>query len=242
MINISDNEIHVWNNSLFSREIDYSILTNQELYYAEKYPTSEQRKKYYYTRCLLKQILSKYIGISAEDISFVHNPNGKPYLCCDKNIYFNLSHTNEKFCLAIGCTDEIGIDIEAKPESHTMQELMDYFLTEAEQSNVINEFPDNLEHKLLRMWTQKEAITKALGLTLDSSLKHICLNNTDDNFVFNYNDVDIHVKELQLDEKTFGTIATRHPVSTFKMFSEDDIDSLKSIILPEKSREYRTSL
>lgn len=242
MINISDNEIHIWKNSLFSQDIDYSILTKQELYYAEKYPTTEQRRKYYYTRSLLKQILSKYIGISPEEITFVHNINGKPFLCCEKNIYFNLSHTREHFCLAIGCTDEIGIDIEAKPKSHTMQELMDYFLTDSEKIDVVENYPEILESKLLRMWTQKEAITKALGLTLESSLKHISLNSNEKDFIFTYNEVDIHVKELPLNGQTVGTIATKHPVLSLKMFTDDDIVNNEELHILNQTYEYRTPL
>jgi|GEM_PF-5997241 phosphopantetheinyl transferase len=241
MYSISNNEIHVWNNKLFSVDLNYSILTHQELYYAEKYPTTSQKKKYFYTRALLKQILSLYVGIPANEITFENNASGKPYLCNKKNLYFNLSHTNTQFCLAIGCTDEIGIDIEAHPESHTMEEIIDYFLTDEEKTNVLNNYADaDLELNLLRMWTQKEAITKALGYTLESSLKHINLSPQEKEFIFTYNDTDIHVKEFIRDNKVIGTLATKHPISSLKKFGQDDTDSIISLLVGSKSSE-RTS-
>ena len=225
MYSISNNEIHVWNNKLFSVGLNYSILTRQELYYAEKYPTNSQKKKYFYTRALLKQILSLYVGLPANEITFVNNSSGKPYLCNKENLYFNLSHTNTQFCLAIGCTDEIGIDIEAHPESHTMEEIIDYFLTDEEKSNVLKSSADSdLELNLLRMWTQKEAITKALGYTLESSLKHINLSPEE--------------KEFIQDNKVIGTLATKHPISSLKKFDQDDTDSILSLLVGSKSSEH----
>ena len=222
MYSCSNNEVHIWQNSLYVEDIDYNILNKDEIAYAEKYPTADQKRKYYYTRVLLKQILAQYLDIEPNLVKFVYSSSGKPYLCSSKPLYFNLSHTPEQFCLAIGTTDEIGIDIESKPKTHTMNELIDYYLTDHEKDAISSQSADDIDRELqlLRIWTQKEAITKALGHTLESSLKHINVDNCDaTNFVFNYDDTKVYVSEFLNHEGTVGTIATKFPIENIKLFN-----------------------
>lgn len=91
-----------------------------------------------------------------------YTQNDKPYK--DSLPYFNISHSNQYAIIYTSNNKEIGVDIEEiKP--HKVSKYL---------------FNDNLYHSdidIIKMWTLKEAIIKALGLTILKSNEKIELTN-----------------------------------------------------------------
>lgn len=228
MRSINNNEVHVWHNKMFSNtNLDYDILSSEEVFSSRNYPSTAQRRKYLYSKVILREILSLYLDIPSHQIKFSHNKFGKPYLKNSSNIFFNLSHTSNDLCIAVSATNEIGVDIESAPESHTMSELIDYFLTENELEIIKNLDSSNIETQLLRLWTQKEAITKSIGHSLERTLKHLTLPIDKKFYDYMYNNKQIHVREFLVSHKTIGAIASTHKVDKINNLNYTNAESRK---------------
>ncbi len=100
--------------------------------------------------------------------SFDYLPHGKPTLAGRKDIHFSISHCQK----AVGCllkTTPCGLDIErireAKPD------LVEYTMNEEEQRRIHESSRPNVVFTLL--WTQKEAVAKALGSGIGHDVKEL---------------------------------------------------------------------
>ena len=98
------------------------------------------------------------------EMEFLYNEHGKPYI--EGGPYFSISHCKEGIAVAL---DEgpIGIDIEAI--RHVDKELIQRTMNEKERE-LVNEGLSELERDraFTRLWTQKEAVAKALGTGITS--------------------------------------------------------------------------
>ena len=90
------------------------ILSNDEIEKANRFVFEKDKKSYIVSRATLRTLLAKYLNISPRIIEFDYNQFGKPFLTVpeEKNIKFNLSHSNEYCIIAINKGVELGIDIE----------------------------------------------------------------------------------------------------------------------------------
>ncbi|GAA3648286.1 4'-phosphopantetheinyl transferase family protein [Flavivirga jejuensis] len=131
-------------------------------------------------RALLFKAL-KFLNIKAFDMSqMTYNSTGKPQLKTSPHVNFSISHSNDIVVCAVSLYNVIGIDIEE--------------VITVDLYNFKNHFSDS-EWELLNyssnpslffdLWTKKEALLKATGDGLSSTLKDIeiptnrvCYNNT----------------------------------------------------------------
>lgn len=109
---------------------------------------------------LLKQLLHL-----KDNVDFTYNENGKPRL---DGYYFNFAHRDNVICIAIGET-EIGVDIEKQRKYDV--EFARFILNDEEFAFI--ETQANKDELITKLWTQKEATVKCLGLNLSISLKNI---------------------------------------------------------------------
>ena len=109
--------------------------------------------------CCLKSwlMLREMILISTKPLLFEYNEHGKPYL--NGGPYFSISHCKAGIAVAV---DEkpIGIDIEAirRADKDLIERVMSTEERQAIQS----------DRDFTRLWTQKEAVVKALGTGITS--------------------------------------------------------------------------
>ncbi len=68
-------------------------------------------RAYLLLRSLLKQEIAKRLHLSATEVHFAYNEQGKPYLPEHPQLHFNMSHTGDYIAIAFD-TQPIGIDIE----------------------------------------------------------------------------------------------------------------------------------
>ena len=95
-------------------------------------------------------LLYRLIGNKILDI--VYNENGKPYLK-DNSIYFNISHSSG-YVVCVVSNNKIGVDIQ-KIKKIAKSSLV-FTDEELKDSNI----------DLVKLWTKKESIIKALGLNM----------------------------------------------------------------------------
>ena len=147
---------------------------NIKLYYKEIYDKKKKRISRYKSirkkqsiigELLLKNLLKKEVNINYDNIQFITNKYGKPYIK-NSNIFFNISHSND-YVISVISETEIGIDIEkikTVPIKHINQ-----FATENEKKYILE--GDNIMEKLWSIYTLKEAYFKMKGTNLNNILK-----------------------------------------------------------------------
>ncbi|WP_035779614.1 4'-phosphopantetheinyl transferase family protein [Butyrivibrio sp. MC2013] len=93
-------------------------------------------------------------------------PYGKPYLVGRRDIPFSLSHSGDYVALAIGSTKDkhtgsIGIDIQETCSVRNSDSIARRFYTESELDYISGS--NNKETAFYKIWTAKEAASKAVG-------------------------------------------------------------------------------
>ncbi len=106
---------------------------------------------------LLQKVIKKQFAVSLEDIKY--KDSGKPYFE-NKNIFFSLSHSQNKIVVAISDESRLGIDIEQERELDINNSLFAFF-SEVETEAILQQ--SQPLQTLLCYWSKKEALVKAVG-------------------------------------------------------------------------------
>jgi 4'-phosphopantetheinyl transferase len=116
---------------------------------------------------LVRDLITKQLGISNERIKFNKTEYGKPRLVNEPGFHFNVSHSGDYILCAI--SDEIvGIDIEEiKPIELSIGERFFHMI---EYSQLLNEVTSKQIDLFYRFWTLKESYIKAIGTGLSTPL------------------------------------------------------------------------
>jgi 4'-phosphopantetheinyl transferase len=148
----------------------YQKLAIDEQQRADRFYFAKHRNRFIIARFMLRKLLAKHLKCNITQIKFSQNKYGKPQLA---NLEFSLSHSGDKAIYAIGYNHPIGIDIE-KHKDMDFLGLANRFFSKQEYHELIKQ-ADIKEH-FFRIWTQKEAIIKALGYGLHYDLKSFSVN------------------------------------------------------------------
>lgn len=152
-----------------------NLLSNDEILKASRFLHSKDRASFVSRRAALRILLSRYTDIPPSEIEFISGKNKKPGLKSELNkIRFNVSHSSELILIAISDT-EIGVDIERIETGFNYSDILEHSFSEQE-INQIEQAADSRDY-FFRLWTRKEALTKASSKGLDDELRNIpCLD------------------------------------------------------------------
>ena len=122
----------------------------------------EQALRYKHTLgqfcCLKSWLMLKELSVfSHQHSEFRYNEHGKPYI--PGGPHFSTSHCKEGIAVAVN-DKTIGVDIEAI--RHADAELIARTMNEKEQRQI------HSDRDFTRLWTQKEAVVKAVGTGIES--------------------------------------------------------------------------
>lgn len=144
---------------------DYTTVSEQER--AGRFLHTEDALRHLYGRALLRQAALAY-GVMRGIQEFDLNPWGKP-IFPGASLQGNISHSGTQVWLALARDCEIGIDIESSRAPADFADVAASFHPQERQS--IHEASD-APLAMMRCWSRKEAVAKALGrglsLPLDS--------------------------------------------------------------------------
>ena len=133
-------------------------------------------------RFLLRLILGAYLGLPGKDLSFVPGPSGKPGLARKQGeeqgsggLNFNLSHSGDWLAVAVARDVEVGIDIERDRVVKRAGDLARRYFSDPEAEHLAALSEPERSAQFLRLWTVREACTKALGSSLARSLRELKL-------------------------------------------------------------------
>jgi len=172
-LEMNSNEIHVWSFSLAAtHEADaFTYLTPDEQQRANRLIQPLHQQRFISARATLRQLLSHYLALPAQDIRFGYNEHKKPYLLFPSNsrLTFNLAHSHDRAVYAFGLDHALGIDIEKMTETDHHALAQRYFSTQ--EKNELNALPQaEKKEGFYRLWTRKEALLKAVGKGLSIPL------------------------------------------------------------------------
>lgn len=175
-LKLGPRDVHIWRTSLepapesagrFRR-----LLATDELTKADRFRFEKHRRHYSVARGTLRELLSRYLGVTSTDFRFSYSEYGKPELAFPEvpQFKFNLAHSGEVALYAFTLMGDVGIDVEFIRPEFTGDDIARRFFSTSEVSS-LNQLPDDARHQaFFNCWTRKEAVIKAKGMGLSLGL------------------------------------------------------------------------
>jgi phosphopantetheinyl transferase len=147
------------------------LLSCDELEALNNSVVPNKRTEQFFSKIILRLILSKRQGVAPLDLNILRGANGKPYLPGNP-VYFNLSHSNGILCIAVCKNRPIGVDIEKIyiREKNVIHRMANKIFS-AKELEILRD-KDNLSSQtnyFIKKFTIKEAFSKMFG-------KGFCMN------------------------------------------------------------------
>ena len=117
----------------------------------------------------LRKILSGYVGEAPEKICFEVAPSGKPL---HPKIFFSLSHSRNLALIAVSEAGPVGVDIEWVRPVQSKLLIAKRFFAPSEHAYLENLPSAAQQEAFFKLWTAKEALTKAKGARLVDELSN----------------------------------------------------------------------
>jgi 4'-phosphopantetheinyl transferase len=151
-------------------------LSAEEVARAERFGTAPLRRRWIVGRATLRALLGRALDIAPTAVTLVRGRRGRPQLAVP-TLDFNVSHTCGMALVAIAATPHdrmrVGVDVEHGDRRVNADGLSRKFLSAREQSALAPLAPDERRRGFLRLWTCKEAMSKATGDALAAPFRHL---------------------------------------------------------------------
>jgi 4'-phosphopantetheinyl transferase len=178
--------VHAWWRELTSHDADVeaarSVLSADEIARAERFGTPALRARFITGRATLRMLLGQWLGVAPGAVPLVRGARGRPRvdLAGADTPDFNVSHTRDAAIIAIATSVRIGVDLERRDREVDAIRLARKFLT-AREREAMDALAENARREhFLRLWTCKEAMSKATGEGLSAPLGRLSVNASAD--------------------------------------------------------------
>jgi len=169
-LTLTSAEVHVWCAALDPPvscvEQLQRLLSADELQRASRFHFPRDRRRFSVARGVLRDILSRYLGVPPAALAFRYSAYGKPALvdvAAQEGLRFNISHAHELALFAITCGPEVGVDIEYLHRTIACEEIAERFFSARERAS-LRAVPEEMKQQaFFNCWTRKEAYIKAHG-------------------------------------------------------------------------------
>lgn len=121
------------------------------------------RDRYAASRVLLKSAAGAVLGGDPEALELAYGPTGRPYLRGCDQIDISLSHTDDLLLVGLTTRGLIGVDAERTDRPMYGSGLGRHVCTPYELVMLRSLPEEERNHSLVRLWTLKEAYSKAIG-------------------------------------------------------------------------------
>lgn len=169
-LNPGGKEVHIWRIALSGHELLLpalrKILSADEIERADRFYFERDRQSFTVARAAMRQILSRYVNVSADKLTFSYGAKGKPELAGaaePASINFNLSHSGEFALLAVARGFCLGVDIERVKPEFGGDDIAERFFSSNEVAVLRAIAAEARVEGFFSCWTRKEAYIKALG-------------------------------------------------------------------------------
>ena len=132
------------------------------------------RHRFTLCRAALRSVLCHQLGCSNEHLAFRTSEHGKPYAIVRGRrapISFNVSHSGAHGLIALAPRRAGRVDVEERVPHRNLAELIEAVFGPNEKHELAAASNRDRLHLFFRLWTMKEALSKAhgMGLSLDVS-------------------------------------------------------------------------
>ncbi|MET0917819.1 MAG: 4'-phosphopantetheinyl transferase superfamily protein [Burkholderiales bacterium] len=148
------------------------VLSQAELARAQRFGRPELRARYIVGRSTLRAILGTVLGVDAAQVVILRGRRGRP-MVEGASVDFNVSHTRDTAIFAVATNARIGVDIEHRDRMVNVEGVGRKFMSPREQAMLHGLDGDAQRHALLRLWTCKEAMSKATGDALGAPFRKL---------------------------------------------------------------------
>jgi 4'-phosphopantetheinyl transferase len=151
-------------------------LSSEETARAQRFGTELLRQRWVVGRATLRTVLGGILGVAPAAVALTRGRRGRPELR-EASFDFNVSHTCGM--ALIGIADRrrvgmrIGVDVEHSQRSVNADGLSRKFLSERERDGLAPLAADARRRGFLRLWTCKEAMSKATGDALAAPFRQL---------------------------------------------------------------------
>lgn len=142
------------------------------------YSLERSKKQLLLSRAFMRYVLAFYVEI--DDYDFALGAYGRPQLVSKNTgeetpnkappsqpeLSFNLSHSRERFVIALSRAGVIGVDVEYSARRRRVERLMTRYFSPAEQAALIALPEQQRQERFYALWTLKESYIKARGMGL----------------------------------------------------------------------------
>ena len=176
-LNIQPDELHIWRASLDIGQGKVSqlmgTLSADEIERAGRFHFKKDRDHFVVARGGLRDILSRYLPVRANELLFEYSAFGKPEL--DRNIIhrdlcFNVSHSHTMALIAVTVATSVGVDIEYPRDDLADEQIARRFFSHSEVETFLSLSKDIQNEAFFTCWTRKEAYIKGIGEGLSMPL------------------------------------------------------------------------
>jgi 4'-phosphopantetheinyl transferase len=150
-------------------------LSQRERERAERFAREPLAHRYTRGRAALRWILAQRLGMQPEQVPIEQDQRGRPRLTGQRAFDFNVSNTRTIALVGVVETPNlrIGVDVEYEDRPLNHIGLARKYLTSREQSAIASGDVDAHRRAFLRLWTCKEAMSKATGEALSAPLREL---------------------------------------------------------------------
>jgi phosphopantetheine--protein transferase-like protein len=121
-------------------------------------------------RAVLRMLLSQFLNSPPEAIRIPATKTGKPYIQYN-GLFFNVSHCESSYLVAISKVGRIGVDIEHLSGNDDIVSLADYAFSTDEKHACFS--AGDATTNFAKIWTLKEALLKTSGTGLVNNLSQL---------------------------------------------------------------------
>jgi 4'-phosphopantetheinyl transferase len=180
---IASDEAHIWRLHLNQDPAIVAklsaMLTSDERNRADKYHRAVDRDHFIVARGVLRKIISIYLSVPPQDLKFTYGQYGKPSISGeqnDRNLNFNLSHSNELALYALTNGRAVGIDIEYLRGDFATLDIAQHFFAR-EEVKALESLPQDQRVKaFFNCWSRKESYIKAIGMGVSFPLDRFAVS------------------------------------------------------------------
>lgn len=174
-IALPDPEIEVWLAwlDLSAEQIEKyaSLLSHDEQMRADRFHFERDRRRFIVARGILRMLLGTCLNIAPAAIAFGYTQYGKPFVTGHAaQIYFNISHSEERALYALSRSRALGVDIEYMNRGIDYNSLAERFFSRREHAELQLIPEADRKRAFFACWTRKEAVIKAAGEGLSMPL------------------------------------------------------------------------
>ncbi|MER5934060.1 4'-phosphopantetheinyl transferase superfamily protein [Streptomyces sp. NPDC002054] len=127
-------------------------------------PAAAGRLRFAVSRFVLKHTAAVALDVPAGALDLGYQPGGRPVLRgLGSDVELSLTHTDDLVLVGVSRTGPIGVDAEPADRAISFDLLHEHVCTPAEAAFLAALPEPERTAKMLRLWTLKEAYTKALG-------------------------------------------------------------------------------